>query len=444
MSDFVPQQREGPRDAFLTKQTGESEPMDQDGVMSHEVARSPTGQPVSDYPYVDQSIGAQTTTTAVATAEIPPEDYDLRSFLSFGDLDWNGNVDWARFLDPPSGSEMPVQASLYSEAPSGASYVHTDLPGSHVAAAATQQNSSEPAVGHSFPVSNRIGMESIPSQDVSYTSRFRRGYSRLSNAGHDLDSTPEYGKSAFEEGLERWSICQLSPSPRGPPVRFGETIAHFGRSFGDISPQPAYFESWRTENFGVHERFTKIALGETTRERMLVIMQSFFRWASDLHDRSSAKERGGRPHLRYKSIKRKSNDYLFLPPTPVLHEYLEAFLTSFEPFYPFIAERIFDPNKLVLDNGENTSTLSLLLMIAYGMIRDNRAQYRRLSAGLVTICHSALKKLVERETRTPRSDMTFQSALLCTHHAAFSGDEWLIDTVKAHRYLYLGVSDIPY
>lgn len=433
----VSNQIEGSKDPIFREQSEVFEPMEQDDVIPPGQARSRIEQPVSNYSFIERSTNAQQNPPAMATADIPPVDFDLDSFISFGDLDSNGNLDWARFLDPLSPSEIQAQARLSSETPSRVSYMYTDLCGPQVATASTpsqQLNGSESAVGPSLPMSSRSVREITLGQDVNYTSHLPRDYSRSSKTGHDLHSISEYSKST----------CLRSPSPRSPPVRFGEMIAHFGRNFGDISTPSAYFDRWRISNFGVHEIFKKVAVEEATRERMLVIMQSFFRWASDLHDQSSTKERRGRPHLPYKSVKRKTNDYLFLPPTPVIHEYLEVFLTNFEPFYPIIPRRTFDPNKLVHDNGENTSTLSLLLMIAYGMMRDERAEYRRLSAGLVTICHSSLKKLVERDTRTPRSNMTFQSALLCTHQLAFSGDKWLTDTAKAHRYLYLGVSDLLY
>jgi hypothetical protein len=82
----------------------------------------------------------------------------------------------------------------------------------------------------------------------------------------------------------------------------------------------------------------------------------------------------------------------------------------------------------------------LFLIIAYGMIRDTDVRRHRLAVGLLDACQLSLMNLVERESRTPRPNMTFLSSLLCTFQAAFSGDKWLMHLSQGLRSMYLGVS----
>ncbi len=221
------------------------------------------------------------------------------------------------------------------------------------------------------------------------------------------------------------------------PARSVENVTRLGDNFADVAPWSAMSATWRSRNFQHEERFENIELTGNTRERMLAIAQTFFRLALDSLNVSS---NPGMRFLMADMKKYSSSSILMLPPTPVLHTYLETFLTSFEPFYPLVELRTLDPNTIAADKQEHLAMVLILLMIAYGAMRDSAIKARRLSMGLLEICRLTLLHFLDKDSTNPRSAIATHCALLSTYQSAFSGDKWLMNSSLGQMHQYLIVS----
>lgn len=222
------------------------------------------------------------------------------------------------------------------------------------------------------------------------------------------------------------------------PTRSAENVARLGDNYADAAPWSSISTTtWRAQHFKEQEYFENVRLAETTRERMLATAQNFFRLTLDSLNVNS------NPGTRFlmADLKRySSSSILMLPPTPILHIYLETFLTSFEPYYPLINKRSFDPNAIASGKHEQLAIVMLLLMIAYGAMRDPAIKARRLSMGLLEICRLTTLHLLDKDNTNPRSMILAECALLSTYQAAFSGDKWLIESSFGQMHQYLMVS----
>lgn len=239
------------------------------------------------------------------------------------------------------------------------------------------------------------------------------------------------------------AIEDLSPVTSVPahsvttPTRSVENVARLGDNFADAAPWTEMSTTWRAQHFLEGERFEVVALTETTRERMLAIAQTFFRLALDSLNVSS---NPGMRFLMADTNRYSSSSILLLPPTTILHTYLDAFLTSFEPSYPLVASRSLDPNTIAADKHEQLAIVLLLLMIGYGAMRDSAIKARRLSMGLLEICCLTILHLLDKDSTNPRSAIAAHCALLSTYQLAFSGDKWLMASSLGQMHQYLIVS----
>ncbi|KAK4935611.1 hypothetical protein LTR10_023372 [Elasticomyces elasticus] len=207
--------------------------------------------------------------------------------------------------------------------------------------------------------------------------------------------------------------------------RSGENIARLGDQSEESAPWSQTPDAWRDQHFSASENFANILFNETTRERMLGIAQSFFAMALNTLSLSSNSTSG--LFLSFKNY--SSARILLLPPSSIIQKYFENYLTSFEPFYPLIPERKLDPNKIINDRQGEVAVILLLLLIAYGSMRDSAAKARRLSIGLLEVCSLALVKLMDKDPATPRSALALHCGIQCVYQTAFSGDKWLMGTV---------------
>jgi hypothetical protein len=237
------------------------------------------------------------------------------------------------------------------------------------------------------------------------------------------------------EGLS--SAPSLSTQSVATPTRSAENVARLGDNYADAAPWSHVSATWRAQHFVEQEYVENIKLAETTRERILATAQNFFRLTLDsLNVNSNPGTRFLMADLRRYS----SSSILMLPPTPILHIYLETFLTSFEPYYPLINKRLFDPNAIASGKNEQLAIVMLLLVIAYGAMRDPAVKARRLSTGLLEICRLTTLHLLDKDNTNPRSMILAECALLSTYQAAFSGDKWLMESSFGQMHQYLMVS----
>jgi hypothetical protein len=176
-----------------------------------------------------------------------------------------------------------------------------------------------------------------------------------------------------------------------------------------------------------------VPLTSHSRDKMLVITQSFFSKALDFH-RSAlySKSCAG-------SAASQSADFNFivLPPLRVLNVFLGNCVHNLAIYYPLIEGDVMDPNEM-LDTSQ-TSPLLVLLMIAQGAATVPMAEARYLSAGLSEICRIAIFDILDKNA--PSADLTaLHCALLSTHLGAWSGDKWQMDIAMRQCSMYLRVS----
>lgn len=383
----------------------------------------------------------------------PDPDVDLSFFLAFGETDVNANLDWARFFDSPS-SDLQFLEQHIDGSNRLAGVVSSPLTTEPVTILNPHINNM-PAHGFSTDLSRgaEIANEEMTLNSLPFSGAALRQCDWQANGNH-----PRQFK-AFDKALDNsagslrpihnvlrnetkyWNICQCTPPPSDTaPIRSGESIAHLRENLGGSTLTCGRHDQWRQQNFLSEEFFQRVPLSESARERLLVITQTFFRWASELYNLNSRHARQG-ISLHQRVTRRNPIDFLLLPPTPVLHSCLERFLTSFEPYYPLVSEMTLDVNCLVTESSDNMPPLLLSLMTTYGMMRDEDPKGQRLAAGMIELCKVALTNLVERETEMPRSNLTFHCAMLCIFEAAFSGDKYLMDFSQGQKYIYLGVSN---
>lgn len=221
------------------------------------------------------------------------------------------------------------------------------------------------------------------------------------------------------------------------PTRSAENVARLGDNYAEAAPWSHISTTWRAQHFKKHEYLENVRLDETTRERMLATAQNFFRLTLDSLNVNS---NPGTRFLMADLNRYSSSSILMLPPTPILQIYLETFLTSFEPYYPLVSKRSFDPNAIASGRHEQLAIVMLLLMIAYGAMRDPAIKARRLSMGLLEICRLTTLHLLDKDNTNPRSMILAECALLSIYQAAFSGDKWLMESSFGQMHQYLMVS----
>lgn len=236
--------------------------------------------------------------------------------------------------------------------------------------------------------------------------------------------------------VEHWTMLQCCPIPSS--VCPGRATAHLAFLEESSSPRrPAGLWSLRTQGSEAPAR-NNVSLSATTRERLSVITQSFFRKALETHGLGSTSAPS--PHRRA-SEWFGSSGFVLLPPTADLDVFLGTYMDCVEPFYPLVPTRTLDPNELLggSDN-EKGATLLLLLMMAIGASCNPAPGARRLGAGLAEVCRIALTDLVEKDNQYSTVPLILQCSLLLTIQSCWGGEKWQMDIGAGHRFMYIAVS----
>ncbi|KAF5258792.1 hypothetical protein FOXYS1_10610 [Fusarium oxysporum] len=376
--------------------------------------------------------------------------FDLSLCLTFDETESASNLDWMRLLDTPSLPELEPHETF---APEQHYHEFGVQPTSRVS-----QITATPAnfpLGWKDSISFHEGAEIFtPSGPVMLLNApidVAAGFNNTNTLLNKGVSAPEAGEATIADAdtkvnktsrgnVDDWNICRCNPASRTTTsVRRGELVTCWIGEIDQANMPTMSYEAWRNGHFKTEKTVKRLGLSQITRERMLGILQEIFRCALVLYTLPSNCQRKG-ALLYPRSSRRFSSSFPLLPSTSNIHEYIEVFLTNFEPLYPVISKGTLDPNEFVPDSAEETTSLTLFLIIAYGMIRDTNVRHHRLAVGLLDACQLSLMNLVERENRTPRPNMTFLSTSLCTFQAAFSGDKWLMDLSQGLRSMYLGLA----
>ncbi|KAK1836289.1 hypothetical protein QBC39DRAFT_326842 [Podospora conica] len=179
-------------------------------------------------------------------------------------------------------------------------------------------------------------------------------------------------------------------------------------------------------------------LSSRTRERMLVITQTFLHKALSNHrDNHRARGRGRGSIAGTRSPRDSSPDddlsFIVLPPSEILEYFLRSYVRSLSLYYPLIVAGKVDPNDMM--QSTQTSTLLMLLMIAQGAAATPVTEARYLSAGLTETCRISLGHTQNLELK--KDPLTLRCALLFIVLGVWSGDKWLMDYAMGQRSMYM-------
>lgn len=115
-----------------------------------------------------------------------------------------------------------------------------------------------------------------------------------------------------------------------------------------------------------------------------------------------------------------------LPSPTVLDSLLKAYLTSYEPYYPFISTMSL--NQHMKGRCINLSSMRICLMLAGGSMTAGAGEAcMQLAHGLLEICRISLRNLTERNVILALDHEFSQCALLNLLVSAWSGDKWQMD-----------------
>jgi hypothetical protein len=196
-------------------------------------------------------------------------------------------------------------------------------------------------------------------------------------------------------------------------------------------------EGWRKEHFGMAEFITNIPISEANRECMLLILQRYLRIAVEVHDLDLESLTTRRDDDQHDDV---GTDYLRLPPTKTLHNFMELFLRTFEPYYPLLPGRSLDPNKLVNNSKSKALMLLLLSMLACGSMIHPAPEARQFSTVISEVCRLSMVNIVFKDPFATATPIFLHCALLSTIKGAFSGVKLHMSVSITHRNAYLTVS----
>lgn len=241
---------------------------------------------------------------------------------------------------------------------------------------------------------------------------------------------------AVPKDVEHWTMLRCCPIPSS--VCPGRATAHLAFLEESSSPRrPAGPWSLLAQGSAAPAR-SNVSLSATTRERLSVITQSFFRKALETHGLGST---SAPSPCRRASEWFGSSGFVLLPPTADLDVFLATYMDCAEPSYPLVPTRTLDPNEMLggSDN-EKGATLLLLLMMAIGASCNPAPGARRLGAGLAEVCRIALTDLVEKDNQYSTVPLILQCSLLLTIQSCWAGEKWQMDIGAGHRFMYIAVS----
>jgi hypothetical protein len=192
--------------------------------------------------------------------------------------------------------------------------------------------------------------------------------------------------------------------------------------------QPAWEDTDTTNDY-----LTVMPLMEHSKDKLLVITQSFLNKALEIHRDSSVGTPNGGASPSY-----GSSNFVTLPPIKVLQYFLRAYANTFERFFPLTACGTLNMNDELMHPLRNpqASSLLTLMMIAAGSMSVSSMDARWLHGGFTEACRISLFDLIETNISMASDHTVLHSALLFTTAAAWSGDKWHMNIAMGQRGMY--------
>ena len=121
---------------------------------------------------------------------------------------------------------------------------------------------------------------------------------------------------------------------------------------------------WDEADFAGGDHLTVMHLHESTRDKLLAIMQSFLHKALEIHREGASQHSPSSGHHSPGSS--GVSNFVLLPPARVLEYFLRSYANSFERYYPLTSRGVLDANELMHCYNDRAASLLVLMMIAQG------------------------------------------------------------------------------
>jgi hypothetical protein len=182
-----------------------------------------------------------------------------------------------------------------------------------------------------------------------------------------------------------------------------------------------------------HDHLEIVTLDDCSRDRLMAITQNFLHKALETHQNSPFSS-----PLEPFTLLPMSSNFILLPKAPVLNFFLQAYVDTFERFFPMTSKGSLNLNYLLMNNqgSDRSSSLLTLLMIAAGALYIPSMEARWLNGGLVETCRISLFDTVDTNISMASDHTLLHSALLFVAIAAWSGDKWHMNIAIGQKGMY--------
>lgn len=309
---------------------------------------------------------------------------------------------------PPSGAARP-DASMPSFMDSLNNLVHFTAP--TPSSSPTPRTALGPGEDMAFPALSPGALMSF-----SNNAEAMEGYepvppSLLGTERAHADSGPDPDQI---EALEGWPLFQCNPvtPPSACPLTSGGHVKNLYALLKDDCRAT-------TQGRPPGSRTALEPLLASTREKITAVLQGLFYEAQQLYGLRS------QDHGLHDWV---GASVLTLPPPAEMEFLLRAYVDCCEPHYPVMPLASMEVNEHIEGSDTMLPSMGLLLMLAVGaMAADVGEPYPEISHGLVDICRTSLRRLVEQNMKLASDPGFTRCALLSVIATVWSGDKWLMD-----------------
>lgn len=183
-------------------------------------------------------------------------------------------------------------------------------------------------------------------------------------------------------------------------------------------------------------------VGQRTRDKLMVITQSFLQRACEIQepqDVKSKSKRKSRPVANFTHADFDDEAFLTLPSTEILDQLLHAYTCQYEPYYPLVSTATCSPTELMHSTNKKPASILLLLMFAAGAAKVSSKEGMTLTSGLIEVCRLLLFDMIDKDILLSRDPLVLRAVLLFVNLAAWSGDMWHMDFATSQLSMYLSV-----
>jgi hypothetical protein len=167
----------------------------------------------------------------------------------------------------------------------------------------------------------------------------------------------------------------------------------------------------------------------STREKVTAVLQGLFYEAQQLYGLRN--QDSGLHNWVGASV-------LTLPPPSEMEFLLRAYTDCCEPHYPVVPLASMKVNESIEGSHTILPSMALLLMMAIGaMTAGSGEPYPEIAYGLVDICRTSLRRLIEQNIKLASDPEVTQCALLLMIAMVWSGDKWQMDIAMHEKAMYL-------